>query len=54
MTETPGGTIYYAGDTKFFAGFDSVAAAYHPDIALFNLNSHLRSSDAVRRSTVSK
>jgi L-ascorbate metabolism protein UlaG (beta-lactamase superfamily) len=48
VIETPSGTIYYAGDTKLFAGFDSVAAAYHPDIALFNLNSHLRSMDAVR------
>lgn len=48
VIETPGGTVYYAGDTKLFAGFDSVAVAYHPDIALFNLNSHLRSMDAVR------
>lgn len=48
VIETPSGTVYYAGDTEYFAGFDSVRAAYHPDIALFNLNSHLQGPDAVR------
>jgi L-ascorbate metabolism protein UlaG (beta-lactamase superfamily) len=48
VIETPGGTLYYAGDSQYFAGFDSVATAYHPDIALLNLNGHLHSMDAVR------
>ena len=48
VIETGRGTIYYAGDTKYFAGFDSVCTSYHPDVALLNLNSHLQGLDAVR------
>src|SRR5262249_37434947 len=48
VIETASHTLYYAGDTKFFHGFENVASAYHPDIALFNLNSHMHSMDAVR------
>jgi L-ascorbate metabolism protein UlaG (beta-lactamase superfamily) len=48
VIETPGGTIYYAGDTEYFDGFEKVASAFHPDIVLLNLNSHLHSLDAVR------
>jgi L-ascorbate metabolism protein UlaG (beta-lactamase superfamily) len=48
VIETPGGTLYYAGDTEYFGGIDSVARAFHPDIALLNLNGHLHGLDAVR------
>jgi L-ascorbate metabolism protein UlaG (beta-lactamase superfamily) len=47
VIETPGAVIYYAGDTEYFAGIDSVASAYHPDIALLNMNGHLHGLDAV-------
>ena len=48
VIETASRTLYYAGDTRFFDGFEAVARDYHPDIALFNLNSHMHSLDAVR------
>ena len=48
VIETKGGTIYYAGDTEYFTGIDSVASAYHPDIALLNMNGHLHGLNAVR------
>jgi L-ascorbate metabolism protein UlaG (beta-lactamase superfamily) len=48
VIETPRGTVYYAGDSKYFDGFAEVARAFHPDIALLNLNGHLHSEDAVR------
>jgi L-ascorbate metabolism protein UlaG (beta-lactamase superfamily) len=40
-------TIYYSGDTKYFAGFAAVGAEYRPDIALLNVNRHLHSSAAL-------
>jgi len=48
VIETPGSTLYYAGDTEYFAGIDSVASAYRPDLVLLNMNGHLHGLDAVR------
>ncbi len=48
VVRTPGATIYYSGDSNFFSGFADVGWTYDPDIALLNVNGHLRSTDAVR------
>jgi L-ascorbate metabolism protein UlaG (beta-lactamase superfamily) len=45
---TPERTIYYTGDTAYFAGFQAVGAAYAPDLVLLNLNAHLTATDAAR------
>jgi L-ascorbate metabolism protein UlaG (beta-lactamase superfamily) len=45
---TPERTIYYTGDTRYFDGFQVVAARYEPDLVLMNLNAHLCAGDAVQ------
>ena len=45
---TPRLTIYYSGDTEYFAGIAQIGERYRPDIAILNVNVHLKSEDAVR------
>lgn len=48
VIETPAGTVFYSGDTEYYAGFSEVGWKYQPDVAILNLNGHLPSSDAAR------
>ena len=47
VVRTPRGTIYYSGDTRYFDGFAEIGRRCSPDLAIFNVNSHLR-FDAAR------
>jgi L-ascorbate metabolism protein UlaG (beta-lactamase superfamily) len=47
VIETPYGTVFYSGDTNYFEGFVEVGNTYHPEVAIINVNGHLRSADAV-------
>jgi L-ascorbate metabolism protein UlaG (beta-lactamase superfamily) len=46
VVETPRGTVYYSGDTGYFEGFTEVRKMYHPDIAIINMNDHLKGKAA--------
>lgn len=48
VIETPEAKLFYSGDTRYFGGFRDVAREHAPDIALLNVNGHLRGDDAVR------
>lgn len=48
VIESPATTIFYSGDTDYFSGFDNVGSTFHPDVAILNVNGHLRSTDATR------
>jgi len=41
-------TLYYSGDTRYFAGIARVGADFKPDLAILNVNSHLEPMDAMR------
>jgi L-ascorbate metabolism protein UlaG (beta-lactamase superfamily) len=41
-------TIYYSGDTDYFPGIAQIGERYRPDIAILNLNVHLKPQDALR------
>ena len=47
VIETSRGTVYYSGDTDFFAGFADVSLRFEPRITILNVNGHLMGSDAV-------
>ncbi len=48
VIETKAGTIYYGGDTDYFAGFSEVGWKYAPDVAILNVNGHLTARDVSR------
>jgi L-ascorbate metabolism protein UlaG (beta-lactamase superfamily) len=41
-------TLYYTGDSEYFEGFKQVHEAFHPDLVLLNINTHLRWHDAIQ------
>ena len=45
---TPQSVIYYTGDTNYWSGIDEIGEKYRPDIAIVNVNGHLRGSDAIQ------
>jgi L-ascorbate metabolism protein UlaG (beta-lactamase superfamily) len=45
---TPAVTIFYSGDTDYCSTFSDVGRRFHPDIAILNVNGHLRPPDAAR------
>ncbi len=47
VIQTSSSTIYYSGDTEYFAGFAEIGTRYDPDIALLNINAHLHSPEAI-------
>jgi L-ascorbate metabolism protein UlaG (beta-lactamase superfamily) len=48
VIRTPQRTLYYTGDSDYFEVFQEVGTAYQPDVMLLNLNTHLKSQDALR------
>ena len=48
VIRTPYSTLYFSGDTNFFAGFDSVRTRYQPNVAILDINGHLHAMDAVQ------
>jgi L-ascorbate metabolism protein UlaG (beta-lactamase superfamily) len=46
VVETPWAVLYYSGDTDYFEGFADVGARHAPDLALLNINAHLKPEDA--------
>jgi L-ascorbate metabolism protein UlaG (beta-lactamase superfamily) len=42
------GTIYYSGDTRYCEVFTDVGNCFAPDVAVLNVNVHLRGRDALR------
>jgi L-ascorbate metabolism protein UlaG (beta-lactamase superfamily) len=47
VIRAPGVTVYYSGDTRYFGGFREIGRRFKPDLAVLNVNAHLR-GDAVR------
>jgi L-ascorbate metabolism protein UlaG (beta-lactamase superfamily) len=47
VISTPAATIYYSGDTRYFDGFREIGKRFKPDIAILNVNTHLR-ADAIK------
>jgi L-ascorbate metabolism protein UlaG (beta-lactamase superfamily) len=45
---TPSATVFYSGDTNYVSSFADVGWTYAPDIAILNVNGHLRAPDAAR------
>lgn len=48
VVRTGSGTVYYSGDTDYFPGIETIGRCYQPDLALLNVNAHLRPPDALR------
>lgn len=48
VIRTAGATIYYSGDTDYFPGIEAIGNRFQPDLALLNVNAHLRPADALR------
>ena len=48
VIRTENGTVYYSGDTDYFPGIETIGWRYRPDLALLNVNAHLRPADALR------
>ncbi len=48
VIRTGGATLYYSGDTDYFPGIEAIGRRFRPDLALLNVNAHLRPSDALR------
>lgn len=48
VVKTPHATIFYSGDTDYCSTFADVGWTYAPDIAILNVNGHLRPPDAAR------
>ena len=47
VIETEESTIYYSGDTEYFAGLAEIGRQFEPDVAIVNINGHLNSHDAI-------
>jgi L-ascorbate metabolism protein UlaG (beta-lactamase superfamily) len=47
VIETEESTIYYSGDTEYYAGLAEIGRQFEPDVAIININGHLNSSDAM-------
>jgi L-ascorbate metabolism protein UlaG (beta-lactamase superfamily) len=45
---TPERTVYISGDTDYFAGMEEIGARFRPDLAVLNVNGHLKPADAMR------
>ncbi len=45
---TPAGTIFYSGDTDYCSTFADVGETFAPDVAILNVNGHLKPPDAAR------
>jgi len=45
---TPTSTIYYSGDTEYFPGIEEIGTRYRPDLAILNVNAHLKPDDALQ------
>jgi L-ascorbate metabolism protein UlaG (beta-lactamase superfamily) len=45
---TPAVTIFYSGDTDYCSSFRQVGQSYAPDIAILNVNGHLKPPDTAR------
>jgi len=48
VIRTENGTVYYSGDTDYFPGIETIGRSCKPDLALLNVNAHLRPADALR------
>jgi L-ascorbate metabolism protein UlaG (beta-lactamase superfamily) len=48
---TPAATVFYSGDTDYCSTFSDVGRMYAPDIAVLNVNGHLKPPDAARAAT---
>lgn len=48
VIETPAATIFYSGDTNYCSTPYDVGWTYAPDIAILNVNGHLKAPDAAR------
>jgi L-ascorbate metabolism protein UlaG (beta-lactamase superfamily) len=46
VIRTSSSTIYYSGDTEYFSGFSTIGDRFDPDIAIMNINAHLRFPEA--------
>jgi L-ascorbate metabolism protein UlaG (beta-lactamase superfamily) len=47
VIETDESTVYYTGDTEYFAGLVEIGREFDPDIVILNVNGHLNSDDAL-------
>ena len=47
VIETEESTIYYSGDTEYYAGLAEIGREFKPDIAIVNINGHLNSEEAI-------
>jgi L-ascorbate metabolism protein UlaG (beta-lactamase superfamily) len=45
---TPAATIFYSGDSDYCSAFSDVGWRYAPDVAIINVNGHLKPPDAAR------
>ncbi len=45
---TPAATIFYSGDTNYCSSFADVGRTFAPDVAILNVNGHLKPPDAAR------
>lgn len=48
VVKTPHATIFYSGDSDYCSSFADVGWTYAPDIAIVNVNGHLKPPDAAR------
>ncbi len=48
VIKAPRVTVYYSGDTEYFQGIEQIGAVYRPDLAILNVNAHLKPEDALR------
>ncbi len=47
VVRTRTATLYYSGDTEYFPGFATIGDHFSPDIAIMNINAHLRVREAI-------
>jgi L-ascorbate metabolism protein UlaG (beta-lactamase superfamily) len=47
VIRSPKATVYYSGDTRYFDGFAKIGERFKPDVAILNVNTHLR-ADAIK------
>ncbi|MHC4916400.1 MAG: MBL fold metallo-hydrolase [Planctomycetota bacterium] len=48
VIRSPQGSIYYTGDTRYVDGFREIGRRGSPDLAIMNVNTHLRGEAATR------